>query len=368
MTFKRLDGTTVSFSREVLPRELSANGSVTLTVPLQVTVSLGEPMIIQPQGLATGAGAALRPVELRPAELPEAVAQFSIEALASTEFRWSAALSLALASKLAYSPPALVESTCQSWGLATCSFIEAAETQCFVASTPAVALLSFRGTESVGDWLADLNMAHTRRPYGVVHRGFYHAFVDVQVQIEQALRALPGRRLIVTGHSLGGAVATIAAAEWLNTGAFDVASVYTYGQPRVGSSAWQQLLDSKLGDRFARFVNDDDIVPRVPPGFAHAGKLYHFDADGDLENPLEATLPTSARRVVESIAGTSEPPPLTPAQFDQLRAELLAARSAARMEGIEGAMIATPQLEGFFPSIPDHFLDNYIRKILLHVD
>jgi hypothetical protein len=352
-----------SVTPERLPRAVSSNGAVTVTIPLQVTVSLGEPTFQQPQLLPGGDGAALRP-----AELPETVAQFSIDSLASTSFQWDAALSMALACKLAYSPQAMVEATCQTWGLTTCNFIEAAETQCFIASTPVATLLSFRGTESVGDWLADLNTARTTRPYGVVHRGFYHAFTDVQSRIEQSLRTLPGRRLVVTGHSLGGALATVAAAEWLSSGAFEVASVYTYGQPRAGNAAWQQLLDAKLGDRFARFVNDDDIVPRVPPGFVHAGKLYHFDADGGLENAVEAALPTVSHWAVESVVGTSEPRPLTPAEFDQLRAELLAARSAARLEGMEGAMIATPQLESFFPSIRDHFLDNYIHKILQHVE
>src|SRR5687768_14475576 len=143
----------------------NAGGAVTITIPLQITISLG----------AAGA-APLAPFVAagQAATATEAVAQFSVESLAATQFTWRTALSLAMASNLAYSAKSVVESTAAAWGLSTCRFIEAVDTQCLVASSADVALVAFRGTQGVADWLADLNALRVKRPYSRVHRGFYH--------------------------------------------------------------------------------------------------------------------------------------------------------------------------------------------------
>jgi pimeloyl-ACP methyl ester carboxylesterase len=339
----------------------SAAGGVTLTIPLQITISLGAPLSGPGQPLVAG--------ELegsRAAAIPAAEAEFSVESLAAAEFTWRTALSLAMASNLAYSPRSTVEGTGATWGLSNCRFVEAVDTQCFIASMPDAVLVAFRGTESIRDWLADLNARRVTRDYGLVHRGFYHAFNDVRLQLEAILASLPGRRVVLTGHSLGGAIATVAAAEWLNAGSFRIGSVYTYGQPRVGNEAFRQYLNGKVGESFSRFVNDDDLVTRVPPGFKHVGKVFHFDASGDLQNRTEAAAASTLEATAPDTAST-EPPPLTEAQFDQLRAELLAARQGSSLEAMPESAIATPELEGFFPSIRDHSMSNYIRKILRHV-
>lgn len=335
-------------------------GAVTITIPLQVTISLGAASVVAGFVARERTGASL-------AVATEAAEQFSVESLAATQFTWRTALSLAMASNLAYSPRGIVESTATAWGLSGCRFIEAADTQCFVASTPEVALVAFRGTESVRDWLADLNALRVTRPYGRVHRGFYHAFNDVRSLIESMLSGPASRRIVLTGHSLGGALATVAAAEWFSAGDFQPATIYTYGQPRVGDNSFRNFLNLKIGERFSRFVNDDDIVPRVPPGFRHVGKVFHFDEDGNLQDSEEAFAGSALEAAAPDTAST-EPPPLTEAEFDQLRAQLLAARQGSRLEAMPESAIATPQLEGLLPSFRDHALDNYIRKILLHLD
>ncbi|HZN33966.1 MAG TPA: trypsin-like peptidase domain-containing protein [Pirellulaceae bacterium] len=326
----------------------AASGVYSWTVPLQVTISLGQPT---PSARITGAPS--KEGLFGPSvPLAEVAARFSADSLAATQFSWETALSLALASKLAYSPAALVHSTGLSdWRLATCAFFEESDTQCFVASTPAAAFVAFRGTESLGDWLADLNVASIRRPYGVVHRGFYFAYQVIQAQLEQALAAVGSRPLLLTGHSLGAALATIAAAELHDR--WRIAGIYTYGQPRVGFSSFVSFFNQRFGTKLYRFVNDDDIVPRIPPGYQHVGRLFHFTAQGSLESTLESAAPGLT---------ATELPPLTDAEFDQLRSELLATR-ASRKAGARESLLPTPALEGFFPSISDHSMDEYIPKI-----
>ncbi len=157
-------------------------------------------------------------------------------------------------------------------------------------------LISFRGTVDVGNWLANLNVLSKGRPVRHVHRGFYFAFADVQGLLESRLdelrrpagpadRAQPGRH---PGRDCR--------RQW--QGSRSVRAVYTYGQPAAGTSGYRDFIAENYADSYFRFVNEDDIVPRVPPGYVHVGHLIHFGEGG--------TLLAERARVVESSA--AEPP------------------------------------------------------------
>ena len=234
-----------------------------------------------------------------------------------------------------------VRATCAAWQLDDSRFVAADETECFVAWTPAAVVVAFRGTASPGDWLADLNIQSTKRDYGIVHRGFYTAFKAVEPQLRAALGGVAGRPIVLTGHSLGGALAAVAAAEWAD--AFPVASLYTYGQPATGKHGFANFLAAKYPDRIFRVVNDDDIVPQVPPTFEHVGRLLRFDGSGNLRPGTESVGTDTAR--VMSRPG-----------FDRLRMQLLERRLA-------GGAAPAGHAEGLFPSVSDHSLDRYLERI-----
>jgi hypothetical protein len=293
------------------------------------------------------------------------VTQFSASSLLATEFKWETALSLALASNLSYEDRAAVESTARgAWGLDGCRFVETDDTQCFVAWSAQAALVAFRGSESLGDWIANLNIVGTTQPYGRVHRGFLGAFQVVDAQLRSALTGLAGRQILITGHSLGGALATIAAAEWQSQ--LPIAWVYTYGQPAVGKGAFPSFMAQNYAGKFVRFVNDDDIVARVPPTYRHVGRLIRFDAEGELLNQLESAAAEATGAAAPALAQSpAEPSMLTQTEFDLLRARLLEQRAHARTAGL--AMPDSLALEGFVPSFSDHSLDEYIAKIAAKV-
>lgn len=115
---------------------------------------------------------------------------------------------------------------------------------------------------------------------------------------------------MLTGHSLGGAIATIAAAEW--QGERDVAAVYTFGQPRVGRADFADFIRRHYGENIFRFVNNRDVVTRVPPWNEHVGALRRFNADGDLHEAIESLSASNA---------ANEPPPLSEPEFERLQAE-----------------------------------------------
>jgi pimeloyl-ACP methyl ester carboxylesterase len=102
----------------------------------------------------------------------------------------------------------------------------------------------------------------------------------------------PRHEVLFTGHSLGGALAVLAAARWWETQPQGIDAIHTFGQPRVAQGDFQEAFGANLSLRCHRFVNNKDIVPRVPPGFDHVGQLMWFDRAGDLhpEVGLESSL------------------------------------------------------------------------------
>lgn len=344
------------------------------TIPLHISVSIGTP-VVQPAGRRESERAskyAARRIRARASDAGVAIEsvhaftdKFSIESLKKGSFSWRAALSLALASRVAYSTAVDVTATARKvWSFDECEFVEADDTQCFVAASSEVVVVSFRGTEAVGDWLSNLNTLSTMRPYGKVHRGFLAAFQVVEEQLNGLLDKLAGRPIFLTGHSLGGALAVIAAAEW--RGKYEIGGIHTFGQPAVGKKDFQTFLQGNYGGNYHRFVNDDDIVPMVPPFFRHAGRLIHFTKEGDIEKI------SSAAEVEAMEADVDLTPMLTKEQFDQLRAELWQERAkrggaplpedAVERAAEEATENSTEGLFGFVPSVLDHRMDLYVAK------
>jgi triacylglycerol lipase len=95
------------------------------------------------------------------------------------------------------------------------------------------------------------------------------------------VKQLKGRKLVITGHSLGASMATIIAAR-LNVGDFIVDGLYTYGSPRVGNDKFRDSLDVQ----HYRFVNNSDDVTKIPFyhwGYRHHGDLRYINSDGIVE-------------------------------------------------------------------------------------
>lgn len=141
-------------------------------------------------------------------------------------------------------------------------------------------LVSFKGSKSPLDWLIDFDI--TQEPYfdiGYVHQGFLFEFRKVWPQISAEFHEHgPGYPVRVTGHSLGGALATLAAHAFSRRG-FDVELV-TLGSPRVGDFGFVQAFNRAKIDS-VRIQYHDDLVPRVPKlGYGHVDKLLRIGDDG----------------------------------------------------------------------------------------
>jgi triacylglycerol lipase len=123
---------------------------------------------------------------------------------------------------------------------------------------------------------------------GQIHTGFGHCLALALQKIQRMLIHRDMKKpLLITGHSLGGALAALAGVCFVLTRTTakvpEVRRIYTFGQPRVGVQKFCTSYDRFVPNKLIRFVNDRDLVPRVPLRsqlFADSGRMIHFDSSG----------------------------------------------------------------------------------------
>ncbi|XP_057948854.1 triacylglycerol lipase OBL1-like [Malania oleifera] len=183
-------------------------------------------------------------------------------------------------------------------------------------SNPETIIVSFRGTRPFDayEWCSDFDISWYEIPgVGRVHAGFMEALGmqkkgGLPKELEQEKKQLPvayyflrkelkellqekeGAKFVVTGHSLGGALAILFPAilavhkeEWLLE---RLEGVYTFGQPRVGDEQFALFVTGKLkeyGVKYNRYVYCNDMVPRLPADdsallFKHFGTCLYFNS------------------------------------------------------------------------------------------
>ena len=129
--------------------------------------------------------------------------------------------------------------------------------------------VTFRGTESLEDWLTDFTFPQEVHPWGKVEDGFAHVYNQCSADVRSFVQAgaTPGARnpanVFVTGHSLGGALATLATADLVASGAAAHAAMYSFASPRVGDRPFAREFDKRVPQRW-RVANTEDIVTCLP--------------------------------------------------------------------------------------------------------
>lgn len=158
-------------------------------------------------------------------------------------------------------------------------------------------VLSFRGTDSSnwGNWAENMRAWRTDHmypepgfPHALIHAGFYSLWTASSMQgamtaaVSELMAAHPGSRLVATGHSMGGALAQLAGLELKFAHNASRVTVFTFGAPRVGNLAYQQLFNLYIDESW-RFTHNRDIVPSVPlqiMGFQHvAREVWEVDVE-----------------------------------------------------------------------------------------
>ena len=143
-----------------------------------------------------------------------------------------------------------------------------------------VAWIVFRGTDEPSDWMINLDSKMTYTRFGAIHYGFDVALEKVINKIKVPFRVT---EIIVTGHSLGGALAALYASRQM--GLYPTIKLITFGQPRVGNHEFctkMSVID------YIRVVNSGDAATKMftyISGFRHAGKEIWFTQEGSVKVP-----------------------------------------------------------------------------------
>ena len=204
------------------------------------------------------------------------------------------------------------------------ALVSVGNTQAYLAHSPEHIVLAFRGSESptsldgLKDWLltnaANLliapegDLAAEFAAAGVTarwHQGFVSAITDIWPILCPAVEAEAQRQdrpLWVTGHSLGGALALLAA--WLLKRRFvNVHQVVTFGAPMVGNAEVSAALNREFGGKVTRYVNGPDPVPLMPMMSLLTNDYAHCDAVRVLGDGAAADLLAYLRGAGVQVAG-----------------------------------------------------------------
>ncbi|XP_073390401.1 probable feruloyl esterase A isoform X2 [Physcomitrium patens] len=152
-------------------------------------------------------------------------------------------------------------------------------------------VIAFRGTQdtSIQNWAEDIYFRELDLHYpgvidAMVHSGFYAAYhnTTLRERVFDAIQAIRQARsdlgVIITGHSMGGAMATFCALDLSANYGFKNVEVITFGQPRVGNYAFALYYNAYV-PLTIRVTHAHDIVPHLPPYYPLLGeKTYHHFA------------------------------------------------------------------------------------------
>ena len=163
-------------------------------------------------------------------------------------------------------------------GYTACKFIDIDGAQAYVVANKERIVIAFRGTQPTqwNDIKADLKAFHKEG----FHLGFLTEYRKLRLAVIEQVNAFAEERkqakIFITGHSLGGAMATVCAFDFP-----DAECVYTFGSPRACS--WSKAKEFPV--KHIRVVNNNDVVPKVPfawMGFRHVGTLHYMNFYGDV--------------------------------------------------------------------------------------
>jgi predicted lipase len=121
--------------------------------------------------------------------------------------------------------------------------------------------VTFRGTETPEDWLSNIAINQTAHPWGPVEEGFAKLYAQCSSAVLDAVQRLGAPKVVATGHSLGGALSTLAAAD-LAIKQIAV-ELYNFASPRTGSPSFADTFNQKVATAW-RTVNTEDLVTTVP--------------------------------------------------------------------------------------------------------
>lgn len=158
----------------------------------------------------------------------------------------------------------------------------------FLGVRDGIAIVSIKGTASLKDAAIDADIEMHEFHSVRVHRGFYNTYKGILEDVMSFVRQ--HKRVLITGHSLGAAIASLLAVTITLETDVDL-SIATFGSPLVGDNAFVELFNSLIKDS-VRVVHEFDIVTRVPKvsfdmtEYKHVDTMLHLNDKGQVMGRL----------------------------------------------------------------------------------
>jgi len=174
----------------------------------------------------------------------------------------------------------------------------------FIATQGDTIYLVFRGTVTISEWIDDAQLSQVLYPFldqgGQTEQGFTKVYQSIEPDILATIQGLSQQggftKLLVTGHSLGGALAGLAAPDLVHQTSFSNLVMYSFAGPRVGDPKFAEDTYGNNVKTSWRVVNTNDLVPKLPEATTvvfinNQPKVFfyeHFNQEQDLTfgNPI----------------------------------------------------------------------------------
>lgn len=176
-------------------------------------------------------------------------------------------------------------------------------------------------------------------------------------QIAKLLAKQKPKQIWITGDSLVGALAVVCAYDLIEYEHLPVQGLMTFGQPMIAGQKLSDYLNKALLGKYAHFVNEADIAPRVPPSLKPCGSLVWFTKGTIKRSKSKRVLFGANDQIVQPPGGDDELPPLTEREFQDAK-EAMRKKTQAKPTPDEPTV-----MEALPPSFNDHVMEFYLEKI-----
>lgn len=271
---------------------------------------------------------------------------------------WPVAIELAKCSSDAYLAPVFAELELKKRGFTDVSTLNFGLSLGYVGMIDDTAVIMFRGTNptEIQDWFANLNNKSFRSEHGSIHAGFWASYETLHDQLIEVLPQKQPKRIWITGHSHGGALAVVCSYRLIIDEGKEIAGIMTFGQPRVGSPEFCKHMESTLSGRMVHFVNENDLVPRIPPSFEHFGSLVWYTG-GVIRRSRPPYLMMSSGEDSKDTDDFVELPAMTQQEFEKIKRDL------NQQPKVQYSPDDQPLMQSSARYIDDHNIELYIRRL-----
>ena len=191
---------------------------------------------------------------------------------------WPVANLMLELSDIAYKSPVDARKLIAELGFPASESINAGAMQGYVIDAGDDAIIALRGTENHEyDLLQDLRFLKVKTDHGSMHGGFVNGYDPMHDQVLQLLEQFETKRVWITGHSLGGALAIANAYRISMRDQYPIAGVMTFGQPKVVRADIADFLSKKLEGKYVFFVNQMDPITRLINPYQHFGHMVWWN-------------------------------------------------------------------------------------------